>query len=204
MTFSTLNDLENDAFSEIINIGMGRAAKSLSEMVNDEVKLSVPSFSVVSSNRAITLLDELAEGNISGVTQDFSGTLNGRAMLLFPEEHSLNLVRLLLKDAVPLDMMSEMEKEALMEVGNIILNACFGTVSNTLDFDLNSTIPDFLNGSSAALFASSSSESEVLMLKVDFSLPMHDIRGFVTFIMNIDSSEILKEKIRAYVRNLMR
>ena len=43
---STENSLSDeifvDAISEILNIGMGQAAASLSEMVDEEVMLSVP------------------------------------------------------------------------------------------------------------------------------------------------------------------
>jgi len=191
--------LENDAFTEIINIGMGRAADALSQMVGEEVSLSVPVVDVVEANSAADELEKIVSAKISGVTQEFRGTLSGRAMLLFPEKQSMNLVRLLLKDSVPLEMMSEMEKEALTEVGNIILNACFGTVANTLNFDLESTIPDFVNGSSQDLITEDAENHAVLMLQVDFSLPSKDIQGFVTFLMDISSSDILKERITKFV-----
>ena len=199
MSFTGLSELEIDAFTEIINIGMGRAADSLSQMVSEEVSLSVPIVEVIDGKQAKARLDESGLSSISGVTQRFGGTLNGKAMLLFPEEQSMNLVRLLLKDSVPLEMMSEMEKEALTEVGNIILNACFGTVANALSFDLDSTIPRFINGNSHELLENDLSNHAVLMLKVDFSLPSKNIQGFVTFLMDLDSSDILKESIKTYV-----
>jgi len=202
MSFLGFSELENDAFTEIINIGMGRAADALSQMVGEEVSLSVPVVDVVDASSAAEELEKIVSNKISGVTQDFAGALNGRAMLLFPEQQSMNLVRLLLKDNVPLDMMTEMEKEALTEVGNIILNACFGTVANTLDFDLESTIPDFVNGSSEDLLTEEAEDHAVLMLQVDFSLPSKDIQGFVSFLMDIDSSDILKEKIKNFVASL--
>ena len=199
MSFAGLSELELDAFTEIINIGMSRAADSLSQMVSEEVSLSVPIVEIVDGSLAQSRLDEIGLNNISGVSQRFGGTLNGKAMLLFPEEQSMNLVRLLLKDSVPLEMMSEMEKEALTEVGNIILNACFGTVANALSFDLDSTIPSFINCKSDEILESDLSNQAVLMLKVDFSLPSKNIQGFVTFLMDLDSSDILKESIKSYV-----
>lgn len=202
MTFLGLSELQADAFTEIINIGMGRAADSLSQMVSEEVSLSVPVVDVVTGDDAVSLLESTTQTNVSGVTQDFAGTLNGRAMLLFPENQSMNLVRLLLRDSVPLEMMSEMEKEALTEVGNIILNACFGTVANTLSFDLESTIPDFINGKSKEVLADDIADHAILMLQVDFSLPSKNIQGFVSFLMDVDSSDILKERIVTYVDSL--
>lgn len=199
MSFKGLTELENDAFAEIINIGMGRAADVLSQMVGEEVLLSVPVVEVVTWDQAITKLNSIAPNEISGVMQDFVGTLNGRAMLLFPEEQSLKLVHLLLKENVPLDQITEMEKEALTEVGNIILNACFGTIANTLKFDLDSTVPEFIDGKSKLISSSRNNAKVVMLLQVDFSLEFKNIRGFVTFLMDIDSSEILKVKIKEYV-----
>lgn len=37
-----LTELERDALTEIINIGVSRAAKNLSRMVKDQVHLAVP------------------------------------------------------------------------------------------------------------------------------------------------------------------
>ena len=199
MTFDGLTDLESDAFTEIINIGMGRAAASLGQMVNEEISLSVPKVEVISSINATQQLADISPTNLSGVTQEFSGTLTGKAMLLFPEDQSLNLVRLLLKDTVPLELMSEMEKEALTEVGNIILNACFGTVANSLAFEIDSTIPSFFSGASNALFKDQNKENTVLMLHVDFSMPSKDIQGFVTFLMDMSSSLYIVQSIKNYV-----
>ena len=202
MTNMGLTELENDALAEIINIGMGRAADSLSQMVSEEVKLSVPVLRILQGDGAADEISGMTDKDISGVTQDFEGILSGRAMLLFPEKQSMNLVRLLLKDEVPLEMMSELEKEALTEVGNIILNACFGTVANTLTFELNSTLPVFVQGKTTALFENEVELQSVLILQVDFSLPSKDIKGFVTFLMDFDSLDILKKRIQDFVSNL--
>ena len=202
MTDLGLTELENDALAEIINIGMGRAADSLSQMVAEEVKLSVPVLKLLQGAGAADEIARMTDHDISGVTQDFNGILSGRAMLLFPEKQSMNLVRLLLKDEVPLEMMSELEKEALTEVGNIILNACFGTVANTLTFELNSTLPEFVQGKTTALLNTKEGYESILILQVDFSLPSRDIKGFVTFLMDIDSLDVLKTRIQDFVSNL--
>ena len=202
MSDSKLSELENDALAEIINIGMGRAADSLSQMVSEEVSLSVPMLNVISGQDALGEIDKLTDGDISGVTQDFNGILSGRAMLLFPEEQSMNLVRLLLREEVPLEMMSELEKEALTEVGNIILNACFGTVANTLTFELDSTLPLFVQGKSHALFDEDIQSHSVLLIQVDFALPSKNIKGFLTFLMDINSMDIMRARIQEFVASL--
>ena len=52
----------------------------------------------------------------------------GKALLIFPEQNGLDLVRLILRNSPPLSEMTEMEQEAFSEVGNIILNSCVGSI----------------------------------------------------------------------------
>jgi len=51
-----LDELELDAFTELVNIGVSRAASSLREMVGEQVHLSVPTVVMVSRDEAIEIL----------------------------------------------------------------------------------------------------------------------------------------------------
>jgi len=53
-----LDELQQDALTEVFNVGMGSAAASLSEMVGEEVQLTVPEISFVNKEDAILLLSE--------------------------------------------------------------------------------------------------------------------------------------------------
>ena len=53
-----LGELERDALTEIVNIGVSRAASSLRKMIGEQVLLSVPSIEVVSQRRAARLIAE--------------------------------------------------------------------------------------------------------------------------------------------------
>ena len=126
-----LSELQKDALGELLNIGMGRASASLSEMVGEEVELSVPKVDTLSRDEAIIRINSLVGNKVTAIKESFKGAFWGDALLLFPENHSLELVRALIKDdTLPAEMISEMEQEALTEVGNIILNACLGSLAN--------------------------------------------------------------------------
>jgi chemotaxis protein CheC len=56
----TLEDMERDALTELVNIGVSRAAVSLRKMVGQQVLLSVPSLEVVTRSGAITLIRNTA------------------------------------------------------------------------------------------------------------------------------------------------
>ena len=72
-------------------------------------------------------------GSISlvAIRQDFSGAFSGRALLIFPETNSLELVRAAVGRHLPLEDIVDVEDEALAEIGNITvmphnLNAAAG------------------------------------------------------------------------------
>ena len=51
-----LDDLERDALTEVVNIGVSRAAASLRKMVGRQVLLSVPAVEIVTQKAAAALI----------------------------------------------------------------------------------------------------------------------------------------------------
>jgi len=66
---------------------------------------------------------------VCGVAQDFSRPFNTEAILMLPEDHSLEMVRMMLGGSYSMDELSELEQEAMAEIGNILLNACIGSMA---------------------------------------------------------------------------
>jgi chemotaxis protein CheC len=206
-----LSDLERDTITELINIGVGRAAASLSEMVDQSVELTVPSISFVQRFSDANLIAAPSEV-VSAVTQSFNGPFNGDALLVFPERRSLELVRRLLQVDVPLDSLSDLEQEALMEVGNIILNACLGSISNVLGHPINCSMPVFRKCETRDLMPDISTvhglDEEttapfLLILHVQFMLRENDIDGYVLFVMDLDSIQTLKQMVQRYLAHAL-
>ena len=199
-----LSELEHDTISELINIGVGRAASSLSEMVDQPVELTVPRITFV-ERFSDTDLARAPTEVVSAVSQTFDGPFKGEAMLVFPEERSLELVRSLLKVDVPLDTLTDLEQEALMEVGNIILNACLGSISNVLGEPINCSMPSFRKRESRSLLddgdLGTGSKPVLMILHVQFMLRQNDIDGYVLFVMDLDSIQMLRELVRRFIAN---
>lgn len=202
----TLTELENDTISELINIGVGRAASSLSEMVDQPVELTVPRIAFVERFSDTDFARSPTEV-VSAVSQTFDGPFAGEAMLVFPEERSLELVRSLLKVDVPLDALTDLEQEALMEVGNIILNACLGSISNVLGEPINCSMPSFRKRESRTLLDGAETSAGqgnmpiLMILHVQFMLRQNDIDGYVLFVMDLDSIQMLRELVRRFLAN---
>lgn len=204
--FEAIVGLERDALTEIMNIGVSRAASSLRKMIGDQVHLSVPSIEVVNQRRAARLISEREISELIAVRQDFNGPFSGRALLIFPETNSLELVRAVTGDALSPDEVLEMENEALAETGNVILNSCLATMANMLKRSLTMSIPEILRGSGDSLFEvteETAADGLVLFLYIDFAVRRRDIRGYIAMMMDIPSLAILRELLAEFIARVV-
>lgn len=202
---SIIGEIEHDAVVEILNIAVGQAAASLSRLVEDEVTLSVPFVEFLSSRQSAARLDAATGGGLSvAVRQEFSSSFSGDILLIFPERKSLELVRSILSDTVPLDQLTELEQEALIEVGNIILNACLGSLANQLGLSIESSLPTYVCGRGASILDSKNVDSELVMfLQVDFSVATKGVEGYLAFVMDIVSARSFATAVSAYVARVV-
>jgi chemotaxis protein CheC len=200
-----IGELERDAVTELINIAIGRAAASLSELVGDELRLSVPLLEFLSPERAAERLEvETGGSDTVAVRQRFDGKLSGDILLIFPERRSLDLVRSMLGAEVPLDQLTELEQEALLEVGNIILNACLGSLANQLGLAVQSSLPVYVRGRGARILDAGATRPAadhelVLFVHVDFAMLRNDINGYLAFVMDIVAARHFVDAVRGYV-----
>lgn len=197
-----LDSLELDALTELVNIGVSRAAASLRNMVGDQVYLSVPSVEVVTRVSAATLLGERETGELVAVRQEFKGAFSGRAMLIFPEANSLDLVRAVAGEELSNVEILELELEALAETGNVVLNSCLATMANMLRRPLEMSLPQVVRGEGWRLFdigPPDSSAGVVLFLYINFAISGRDIRGYIAMLMDLPSLEALKSLIREFI-----
>jgi len=190
-----LSELEQDALAELANIGVSRAAANLRLMVGDEVLLSVPSVKLVTREQAALLIGGRGNDRLVAVHQAFEGALAGRALTIFPETHSLELVRAITGGDLPLEDIIGLEQEALAETGNIILNGYLAAIANMLKQTLKISLPEILTGTGAEIFALSgtpSGEAVVLFLYINFSVKNRDIGGYIAILMDLPSLTTLK------------
>ncbi|MBB6251196.1 chemotaxis protein CheX [Nitrospirillum iridis] len=208
MTFApyALEDLETDALTELVNIGVSRAAVSLRKMVGSQVTLSVPSVEVVGRRAAVTLIRERESDQLVAVRQDFSGAFSGRALLIFPEANSLELVRAVTHDELSGQEIVDIEEEALAETGNVVLNGCLATMANILQRPLAMSLPQVMKGDGQILFELSEEPDDngvVLFLYINFAISGRDIRGYIAMLMDLPSLRSLKELIGEFIARVV-
>ncbi len=200
-----LSELEVDALTELVNIGVSRAAASLRQMVGQQVMLSVPSIEVTSRRTASALMTEREIGPLVAISQDFDGAFGGRALLIFPEANSLTLARAVTGDELDAEDLVELEEEALKETGNVVLTNCLATMANMLERPVQMSIPHVMRTDGAALFNPDPEEAAgaVLFLYINFSIQDRDIRGYIAVLMDVPSLGALRQVIADFIAKVI-
>jgi chemotaxis protein CheC len=207
MTAAAVGELtatEQDALAEIANIGVSRAAASLRQMVGEQVLLSVPAVRIVTRQAASKLVERDDGKKLVAVQQTFDGPFAGRALLIFPEAQSLELVRAIVGNEHSLEDVIDLEQEALAETGNIILNGCLATIANVLQRTMRMSLPSIIRGDGATLFEVETSPGGpfVLFLYIDFKIKKHDVRGFIALLMDLPSIAALKDIVNDFISGI--
>jgi len=200
---------EHDLIVELMNLGVGRAAHALSQLVNDEVLLSVPRLEFISVPEAQEAFRKDLPPFLAGVLQDFEGFINGRAALLFPEARSLELVNAMIGEELSADEITELEQETLAELGNILLNHCLATLANQLKQQVQTDIPRAFSSSSSelpgtlSLYEDDSNNTLVMLVQIDFSLRHSALRGYLAFVIDLQSADSFLHALREYLAEIL-
>lgn len=173
-------------------------------MVGEQVLLSVPAVKIVSRQSAAQLVEQGNTQKLVAVQQHFEGPFSGRALLIFPEAQSLELVRAIVGAEHSLEDVIDLEQEALAETGNVILNACLATIANVLRKTMRMSLPSVIRGDGAAMFDVRKLDPEdlVLFLYIDFTVRERDIRGFIALLMDLPSLTTLKELVGDFIESI--
>ncbi len=196
---STLTEWQEEMLKETINIGVGRAAASLSELTNHqhEVILSIPAVSIMATEKLYEEIQKVSGDAIFGVSQKYSGPFEGTAVMIYSEEASLRLVQIMLGSEETTHLMNDIEMDALCEVGNIVLNSCLGAIGSAMGEEISTELPKISKGTPREVLRLGENRSitDVIYLRMGFSLATTDLKGHISFLLETD-------KIDALVRGL--
>ena len=187
-----------ETLAELINIGYGRAAAALSELTGRRINLDVPKVAVYPVDQIGHALKDVLRGEVASVHQVFSGPVSGNALLLLDHDAALLLNSLLLDSPVHSGRLRASEREALTEVGNIVLNACLGVFGNLLQVQVTFSVPrlnvESIDGVMHSISVRSEEVQYALMVHTLFGVRDSDVRGYLVIILGITSfSRLLQE-----------
>jgi chemotaxis protein CheC len=194
------NDLEKDALCEIFNISVSQAAAAMSEIVQQKISMSVPRVEICDISKAIDVLDQGYD--ICGIAQHFRSSFSGKAILIFPEHRSLELVRLMVGMDTPLEQVTQLEQDALAEIGNIVLSACLSSLSTMFNQRFDFDIPQLVFGDSSSVLSDYDEDNVLILLQIKFSLEERELEGSIVFVVNLQSLMELKNRVHIFVKDL--
>jgi chemotaxis protein CheC len=197
-----LTATQKDALIELLNIGFGRAAASLSQLTGHRVVLEVPQVSVHAIAELETALRTVVQNEVASVHQIFSGPVAGDALLLLDYKAAGMLKELLTNEAplpLPLDASA---REVLTEVGNILLNACLGTFGNLLQVQVSFSIPHLNLESVGEILRSLLVNREGLryafVVHAGFRLRDAEVMGYLVIVLSVASLDRLIRAVEAW------
>jgi chemotaxis protein CheC len=197
-----LTATQKDALIELLNIGFGRAAASLSQLTGHRVMLEVPQVSVHAIAELETALRLVVQNEVASVHQIFSGPVAGDALLLLDYKAAGMLKELLTNEAplpLPIDASA---REVLTEVGNILLNACLGTFGNLLQVQVSFSIPHLNLESVGEILRSLLVNREglryALVVHAGFRLRDAEVMGYLVIVLSVASLDRLIRAVEVW------
>ena len=190
-----LTAVQEDALIELLNIGFGRAAASLSELTGHRVLLEVPHVTIHPVDELSESLEKVIQTEVASVHQIFSGPVAGDALLILDQAGASMLKELLTNEpALPLSIDAS-AREVLTEVGNILLNACLGTFGNLLQVQVTFSVPQLNLESLGAILESLRVNQEgvkyALVVHAGFKLRDAEVRGYLVIVLSVASLDRL-------------
>ena len=197
-----LTQTQHDALIELLNIGFGRAAASLSELTGHRVLLEVPQVSVHAIEELNNALRLVLDDEVASVHQIFSGPVGGDALLIL-NHSAAGMLKELLTSEPPLPLpIDATAREVLTEVGNILLNACLGTFGNLLKVQVTFSVPQLSLESLGAILETLRVNQEgmkyALVVQAGCKLRDNEVRGFLVIVLSVASLDRLLRAVEEW------
>jgi len=197
-----LNNIETDVAKEIINIGLGKAADSLSFFSQQKVMIRSSELILKNTNDAKDLSKKTGD-NIHVLTTDIVGELSGVCYLIFNEKE----VNKLLKISLPASILEDEEQKLLMsdailkEADNIISASVITQFSNLLKFNAHGGIPemDIMSEDKVMPFLLSRATDSKFYLQISAQFHTEEVDFSPEFVWFLDAKFI--EGIKQFVKD---
>lgn len=162
--------LELDALKEIINIGGGNAATSLSQLIEKPVNMTVPVIELLDYEDVYQQI--MPEDTIvKAIVIKMLGEAEGVFLFTVDQEASENIVKMMMPEGVSYS--EQLADSALQELVNIIVNSFLNAIIKLLDIHLVTSVPLLTKDMFGAIMSSvyleqGQYEERVMIIKNEF------------------------------------
>jgi len=198
-----ITEQQQDALTEFINIAFARSASSLSDLVGQRVILEVPKVSIHPLTGLANELSSFFPGEVATIHQIFTGSVSGDALLLLDYQSAVELTNLLTATReMQTGRLDITASEVLLEVGNILLNACLGMFGNLLEMQVSFAVPrlhlEVLYGLLNSLVIGNHGLRYGLVIGTAFKLQDSPVSGYLVIVLGVGSLNCLIRAINTW------
>lgn len=203
MNSMRLSDAQRDALTELGNIGISRAARQLSALLNEPIRIAVPRVDLCTAAEASRSFNP--HGNdLACVYQRMSGDLDGRIALLLPSRDSHLLFQNLLGDGAALQGLDlrAYEHEAMTEIGNILISSCVSAMADMLTIRIDVSVPRYAEAATQDLFhdaALENTEQPALLIHTRLTASQRELEGTILLLLSAAAAEKVMFAVQAMI-----
>lgn len=162
--------MELDVLKEVINIGGGHAATSLSQLIEKPVQMTVP---VIEMMEYADVYEKIMpeETVIKAIMIKMIGDAEGVFLFTVEHQNSGTIVEMMLPENTPYS--EAMANSALQELGNILVNSFLNAVMKLMDANLITSVPIIIEDMFGAIMSSvyleqSQYDDSIMIIKNEF------------------------------------
>jgi len=190
-----LTEKQRDVLGEVINIAFARTAASLFQLSGSRVLLDAPGVEVLAIDEVPGALANFIKQEVVTVHQIFSGPVSGDALLMLNYDGAVNLTDLLCEYGLKPHTLDASAREALTEIGNILLNACLGVFGNLLHVHVSFSMPRLHLESLDKMLRSITIGAEDLryavVVSTEFRVKESAVAGYLAIVLGVSSLDRL-------------
>lgn len=193
MNKGNYTSLQLDILKELVNIGGGNAATSISQLINKPVEMEVPTIDILDYNHLYT--DIMAEDQIiNAVIMKMLGDAEGVFLYTVTPEAATDLANMMIPKGI--DLTEELKDSSIKELVNILVNSFLNAVSKMVGGNLITSIPVFITDMFGAIISSVYIESgqydeNIMIIKNEFFYLGKRIESSLYFVPKPDVLEKL-------------
>lgn len=195
-----LNAMHLDVLREIGNIGAGNAATALAQMLNREIGVTTPSVRILDIAEAGEALGG-PETPAASILVELYGQISGVMMFVVNKSVAEALLeRLLGKSRVDCLHLSEMERSAFSELGNIMVGSYTRAVASLSGLNIKMTVPavtcDMVGSLLTVPAAEMGADSDkIIFIEDDFINPNRAVSANMMLIPRLESLNKLMDSL---------
>lgn len=188
-----------DAFREVANIAMGRAAELLGRVLGVFIRLPIPNVNILEvSELHMALADAQGNNRVSAICQGYiGGGIAGEALLIFHDSDISDVAGLLNHQPG-----NSSRLELQLDLATIVIGACLNGISEQLDIPLSSGHPMVLGQHCTIkelIRLNRNRWKRTLAVEISYALEDRDIKFDLLLLFSEDSVPVLQQKIELLI-----